>query len=180
MDGSTCGAAYVKAHVARKAEARERVEELLGGPCDYAELRRVSATEKNGGKGKGWQSARRAVPAVSGFGGWQSGRQSGGGSRSLRRSGGGARCSVSFDPSFVDEFGDEEEYGFFEDIAQTAAASGRGGGGFDGAGDGMDADQTLAGFRAAMQAEVATRIAASRAVVNAEVGPLYMLKSVDP
>ena len=177
------------------------MEELLGGPCDYTELRRVSgaATEEDRENGARRARAGSAAAARSsgldhqsegsqgrqtgGGGGGDGGGGGGSGGRNRGRGGyrsgvSGVRGSVTFDPGFVGGFRDANAGGgrawvdveaeFFEDVAQ-AAASGRGGGGDGGSGgrgggyrsgggfsrgEGMDADQSLEDFRAAMQTEV--------------------------
>ena len=143
--------AAAKADAARRRDAREKVRGLLGGAFDYAEARKVV------------ELARRHV----------------------KRGGGSSRVDF-VDASSVAPFADERlrstsgspadsDLDFFAEVEAAASAAGRGG-----LADASDADASAEAFRAAMRAEVATRIVASRSGVAAEAAKATLARRSTP
>ena len=142
--------AQTEAEAARKREARRKVEELLGGAFDYEEIRSVARAA----------TAEPGVPADA----------TTLGSVVLTTPprvapDGTARPRVA---SAVEK-SEKSEKDFFADVREAAAFGAGSSFAADPASVVADADASIEAFRAAMRAEVATRIAASASGVSADV-----------
>ena len=139
-------------HAARARDARHKVEHLLGGAFDYDKLRKV--TELARGRIRTQNHAVASKPPAK-----------------------PPRVGPSGSATRRERDGDESRgCDFFEDVREAAAF---GVGALD-ALDATDADESIHAFRAAMRAEVATRIVASRAGVQAEAAKMALARKYSP
>ena len=149
--------AQVRAAHARKAEARAKVEDLLGGGFDYDALRAMARRAREELRGKdepGMSKSARSAPVFA-----AGAKASTLAARGGQRQGPFARGAVYAPPASRGTRLDDDAVAFEDAILNPALE--------------LDPDTSVEGFRAAIAAEVSARIAASKGAVKAEATQLY-------